>query len=457
MPLIATAAMLPRIYLGLLGLPVAAGAREPGDARLVVPPRLDSHRHLDRHRHDRTRPCSCRASDIAPRAPGASWSGFWRRFCWCSFCSRCTASGRGASATTCRSAVELLVRSAAMVLPWIIGGAFSDRWWRPWTWIAAAAAGLVGRLRGLVGASLPHRARAPRSAGVRGHRSADVAGAAVSADHRLHRSREPRHVRRRPRVVGARRGLDSHHRHCRGWSQPRSRFSVRWRSTRDSSHSGSRTAADASGLGLFTILSGGAAYRLIAALASQARRWRFATATRAVPRRAGDDDPADRARLGRKPSAASVHSRPPPLSRAAAPGRRVAARGSSRALRPARARRRSRTRHLDQSVLAARDVSRAGSCARSSGVSRPKDDRHPSAFTGFDAADDMPFEPRSATVGRPLHVVNTTLNLVADNRLAVAERKATSFTMSPLHAGSQQLGYRPAADLRVGHHRSARR
>ena len=38
------------------------------------------------------------------------------------------------------------------------------------------------------------------------------------------------------------------------------------------SHGGGRV-----GLGLLTILSGGAAYRMIAALASQARRWRFAT------------------------------------------------------------------------------------------------------------------------------------------------------------------------------------
>jgi len=83
------------------------------------------------------------------------------------------------------------------------------------------------------------------------------------------------------------------------------------------------------------------------------------------------------------------------------------------------------------------------------GVSRPKGDRHPSAFTGFDAADDMPFE-RLRDVGRPLHVVNSTLNLVADNALAVAERKAMSFTMSPLHVGSRTLGYRPAATFASG-------
>jgi hypothetical protein len=83
------------------------------------------------------------------------------------------------------------------------------------------------------------------------------------------------------------------------------------------------------------------------------------------------------------------------------------------------------------------------------GVSRPKPDRHPSAFTGFDAADDVRFD-QVRDVGRPLHVVNTTLNLVADNRLAVAERKATSFTMSALHAGSRLLGYRPATTYASG-------
>ena len=36
---------------------------------------------------------------------------------------------------------ELLLSTAGMVLPWVVGGAFTRRWWRPWTWIAAAAAG----------------------------------------------------------------------------------------------------------------------------------------------------------------------------------------------------------------------------------------------------------------------------------------------------------------------------
>jgi hypothetical protein len=82
-------------------------------------------------------------------------------------------------------------------------------------------------------------------------------------------------------------------------------------------------------------------------------------------------------------------------------------------------------------------------------VSREPSSRRPSLFTGFDAADDVPVH-RLAAVGRPLHVMNATLNLVAENTLATQERKSESFTMSALHAGSRSLGYRPAAKYAGG-------
>ncbi|HEV3485888.1 MAG TPA: hypothetical protein VG106_10805, partial [Vicinamibacterales bacterium] len=44
----------------------------------------------------------------------------------------------------------------------------------------------------------------------------------------------------------------------------------------------------------------------------------------------------------------------------------------------------------------------------------------------------------------PLHVVNTALNLVGGDKLAWRERKADSFTITPLHAGNKRLGYRPS-------------
>ncbi len=42
----------------------------------------------------------------------------------------------------------------------------------------------------------------------------------------------------------------------------------------------------------------------------------------------------------------------------------------------------------------------------------------------------------------PLHIINIALNLVRGDNLAWQQRKAQSFTMSPLHSGSWNLGYR---------------
>jgi hypothetical protein len=78
------------------------------------------------------------------------------------------------------------------------------------------------------------------------------------------------------------------------------------------------------------------------------------------------------------------------------------------------------------------------------GASRAAADRRPNRFTGFDP-DDNVFLHQLAVTRRPLHVVNMALNLVADSRLAWQERKAESFTVSPLAAGAQTLGYRPVA------------
>jgi hypothetical protein len=67
--------------------------------------------------------------------------------------------------------------------------------------------------------------------------------------------------------------------------------------------------------------------------------------------------------------------------------------------------------------------------------------RTPDPFTNFDPADN----PRLAKMpkGRLLHVVNVTLNVVSTDNLAWQERKAESFTLTPLHAGNPLVGYRP--------------
>jgi hypothetical protein len=85
------------------------------------------------------------------------------------------------------------------------------------------------------------------------------------------------------------------------------------------------------------------------------------------------------------------------------------------------------------------------------GASNGKPQRNP--FTGFDESDNIgmgdlwpnssPSSP--AAPGPPqrkalFHVVNMALNLVHGDRLAWQERKAHSFTVSPLHAGSLAVG-----------------
>lgn len=65
-------------------------------------------------------------------------------------------------------------------------------------------------------------------------------------------------------------------------------------------------------------------------------------------------------------------------------------------------------------------------------------------FTGFDETDNLMMAQLTPGL-RPLHVVNITLNLVAGKRLAWQQRKAEPFTVSALHSGSGNLGYRPSS------------
>lgn len=68
--------------------------------------------------------------------------------------------------------------------------------------------------------------------------------------------------------------------------------------------------------------------------------------------------------------------------------------------------------------------------------------RHPNPFTGFDPNDNL--RMHELTHAKPLHVLNMTLNLVHGERLAWQERKAETFTVTRLHAGSMWVRYRRA-------------
>jgi hypothetical protein len=64
----------------------------------------------------------------------------------------------------------------------------------------------------------------------------------------------------------------------------------------------------------------------------------------------------------------------------------------------------------------------------------------------LDAAYAGQVRPQPPPPRKPLHVINMALNLVAGRRLAWQERKAETFTVTELHAGSYHLGYRRARD-----------
>jgi len=68
--------------------------------------------------------------------------------------------------------------------------------------------------------------------------------------------------------------------------------------------------------------------------------------------------------------------------------------------------------------------------------------RTPDFFTNFDGSDNLNEEELYGSHS-PLHVINATLNLVATNNTAWTQRKAESFTFSPLHCGSLRIGYVP--------------
>jgi hypothetical protein len=85
------------------------------------------------------------------------------------------------------------------------------------------------------------------------------------------------------------------------------------------------------------------------------------------------------------------------------------------------------------------------------GASRPAREREPNPFTGFDERDDLALADLRPRCGQaPLHVVNVALNLVTGEELASQQRKAVSFTFSPLHSGSWRVGYRPTRDYGGG-------
>jgi hypothetical protein len=72
-------------------------------------------------------------------------------------------------------------------------------------------------------------------------------------------------------------------------------------------------------------------------------------------------------------------------------------------------------------------------------------ERSADAFTGFDAADNLPMAQLPKE--KPLHLINITLNTLASKNLAWQERKAEAFSITPRAVGNPNpnVGYRPTA------------
>lgn len=73
------------------------------------------------------------------------------------------------------------------------------------------------------------------------------------------------------------------------------------------------------------------------------------------------------------------------------------------------------------------------------GATRPKNQRNPNLFTGFDDADDIELAKLLAddqTPSGPLHIINCALNLGGSTDLTLHTRHSNSFTLTPLSCGS---------------------
>lgn len=85
------------------------------------------------------------------------------------------------------------------------------------------------------------------------------------------------------------------------------------------------------------------------------------------------------------------------------------------------------------------------------GGARPSE-RRADPFTGFDEADNLAMHELApmAKAGKDsaglFHVVNTALNVVNTSNLAWQQRKAETFTITPLHCGNPNVGYRPSRE-----------
>jgi hypothetical protein len=337
---------------------------------------------------------------------------------------------------------EVALASVGMVLPWIIGGAFSRRFWRPWTWLAAAAAGALGRLlAGALHGFLAQEAfRHPAHFAVY---DLPLALALLFLQFTAFVGLASRDMTDEDREWWAR---------AAAWiliaavvwlvAGTVSILAPVWLDhlvrALSLSYGGERATA-----GLLTVVSGTSAYWLSARRAVEVGRSKVvhsALLALAAPLTVAllvvlvSD--GDRVLLEAIHRLDLFHEMPHPVG-ASLPEDLLAL--SALALTAA-----VLGRLISSTQFSLHDMYRARLVRTFLGASRPAAERTPSRFTGFDAGDDLAVD-ELREVPRPLHIVNATMDLVGDRRLAMEQTKATSFTMTPLHSGSRDVGYRPSS------------
>lgn len=105
---------------------------------------------------------------------------------------------------------------------------------------------------------------------------------------------------------------------------------------------------------------------------------------------------------------------------------------------------------LTRCYLGASRPKERGSEAFGRAVSKEKPRRQPHPWTDFDPLDDLQLSELTIREGRgqkgfdgPFQLFNTAINLAGGKNLAHQDRKANSFTLTPLACGNPQLGFRP--------------
>ena len=344
-------------------------------------------------------------------------------------------------------AIEVTFATVGMVLPWIVGGAFSRRWWRPWTWMAAVSAGATGRLltswvHSFVTRRTSHYPERfsvfdlPISLGLLFLQFSVFVGLAsrdMSDEDREWWARAGAWILLAGAVWLAASAVAILGPIRLDWTIDRLGVSAR----------GGRTA-----FSLLTVLSGAGAYWVGARRALESIGWKRVhvvalalAAPLAVLLLMVLVADGDRVLLVAIHLLNLFHERPHPVG-ASLPEDLVAigvllAAGVGLG------------RVVSVNQFSLHDMYQARLVRTFLGVTRPAADRKPSLFTGFDANDDIPLG-RLTAIGRPLHIVNATLDLVGENRLSLADTRAASFTMTPLHAGSRHVGYRPCSSYAGG-------